>query len=119
EADELVAVLGDALADHRADHRVEAGTVTTAGEDAAAHVLTSGNDCGGVRVGSRHDAAAGCPPMTRVIGLTGVTGVLGGRVAERVAAGLDAADARLRLVVRDASRAPALPGAEVSTFPGG
>ena len=57
--------------------------------------------------------------MTRVIGLTGVTGVLGGRVAQRVAAGLDAADAGLRLVVRDPSRAPSLPGADVSTFPGG
>jgi NAD(P)H dehydrogenase (quinone) len=57
--------------------------------------------------------------MTRVIGLTGVTGVLGGRVAQRLAAGLSGAGARLRLVVRDASRAPQLPGPEVTEFPGG
>jgi uncharacterized protein YbjT (DUF2867 family) len=57
--------------------------------------------------------------MTRVIGLTGVTGALGGRVAQRVAAGLDGADARLRLVVRDPARAPRVPGAEVTAFPGG
>jgi uncharacterized protein YbjT (DUF2867 family) len=57
--------------------------------------------------------------MSRVIAVTGATGALGGRVAERVAAGAEAADATLRLVVRDAARAPALPGAEVTAFPGG
>src|SRR4051812_19372605 len=57
--------------------------------------------------------------MTRVIAVTGATGALGARVAERVAAGAAAADATLRLVVRDATRAPRLPGAEVTEFPGG
>ena len=57
--------------------------------------------------------------MTRVIAVTGATGALGSRVAERVAAGAAGADARLRLVVRDAARAPELPGAEVTEFPGG
>jgi NAD(P)H dehydrogenase (quinone) len=57
--------------------------------------------------------------MTRVIAVTGATGALGSRVADRVAAGAAAADARLRLVVRDATRAPALPDAEVTEFPGG
>lgn len=51
-----------------------------------------------------------------MIALTGVTGTLGGRVAERVAA---ATGEPLRLVVRDAARAPALPGAEVVENPGG
>jgi NAD(P)H dehydrogenase (quinone) len=50
-----------------------------------------------------------------VIALTGVTGALGGRVAQR----LSAAGAPLRLVVRDADRAPAVPGAEVVANPGG
>jgi uncharacterized protein YbjT (DUF2867 family) len=51
-----------------------------------------------------------------LIAITGATGALGRRVAER----LSAADgARLRLVVRDASRAPDLPGAEVAENPGG
>jgi NAD(P)H dehydrogenase (quinone) len=57
--------------------------------------------------------------MTRVIALTGATGTLGRRVTARVAAGLEGADARLRLVVRDAARAPQVPGAEVTVFPGG
>jgi NAD(P)H dehydrogenase (quinone) len=57
--------------------------------------------------------------MTRLIAVTGSTGVLGRRVAERVAAGLSPADARLRLVVRDPARAPSIPGAEVTAFPGG
>src|SRR5690348_15079068 len=57
--------------------------------------------------------------MTRLIAVTGATGALGGRVAERVAAGLEGADAALRLVVRDAARAPSIPGAEVTEFPGG
>ena len=51
-----------------------------------------------------------------MIGLTGVTGTLGGRVAERLSA---ATDEPLRLVVRDAARAPDLPGAEVVENPGG
>jgi uncharacterized protein YbjT (DUF2867 family) len=53
--------------------------------------------------------------MTGMIALTGVTGALGGRVAARLAA----AGQDLRLVVRDAGRAPALPGAEVVANPGG
>src|SRR5689334_8655771 len=57
--------------------------------------------------------------MTRVIAVTGVTGVLGGRVADRLVAGAAAADASVRLVVRDATRAPRLPGAAVTEFPGG
>jgi uncharacterized protein YbjT (DUF2867 family) len=57
--------------------------------------------------------------MTRVIAITGATGAVGRRVAERIAARLDTEDARLRLVVRDAARAPELPGAEVTRFPGG
>ena len=54
--------------------------------------------------------------MKPVIAVTGVTGTLGGRVAARLAA---AGDVPLRLVVRDASRAPDLPGAEVVENPGG
>jgi NAD(P)H dehydrogenase (quinone) len=50
-----------------------------------------------------------------VIAVTGATGVLGGRVAARLAA----AGADVRLVVRDAARAPALPGSEVRENPGG
>jgi uncharacterized protein YbjT (DUF2867 family) len=56
--------------------------------------------------------------MTRLIAVTGATGALGGRVARRVSAGLEGADAGLRLVVRDAARAPRLAGAETTTFPG-
>jgi uncharacterized protein YbjT (DUF2867 family) len=51
-----------------------------------------------------------------VIAVTGATGSLGGRVAARLAA---AGDVPLRLVVRDAGRAPRLPGAEVRENPGG
>ena len=51
-----------------------------------------------------------------MIALTGVTGTLGGRVAARLSA---AGDVPLRLVVRDAARAPDLPGAEVVENPGG
>jgi NAD(P)H dehydrogenase (quinone) len=50
-----------------------------------------------------------------MIALTGVTGALGGRVAAR----LVAAGAPLRLVVRDAHRAPDVPGAEIVANPGG
>src|SRR3954468_11151267 len=57
--------------------------------------------------------------MTRVIAVTGVTGALGSRVADRVVAGAAAADATVRLVVRDAARAPRLPGAAITEFPGG
>src|SRR3954452_1126635 len=57
--------------------------------------------------------------MTRVIAVTGATGALGSRVADRVVAGASAADATVRLVVRDATRAPRLPGAAVTEFPGG
>jgi uncharacterized protein YbjT (DUF2867 family) len=48
-----------------------------------------------------------------VIGVTGATGGLGGRVARQLAErGIEQ-----RLVVRDAARAPALPGAEVAVSP--
>src|SRR3954469_14572383 len=57
--------------------------------------------------------------MTRVIAVTGATGALGARVADRVLAGAAAADATVRLVVRDAARAPRLPGAAITEFPGG
>jgi uncharacterized protein YbjT (DUF2867 family) len=57
--------------------------------------------------------------VPKVIAVTGATGALGGRVADRVAAGAEAAGAALRLVVRDPARAPRLPGAEVTAFPGG
>lgn len=51
-----------------------------------------------------------------MIAVTGATGALGGRVA----AGLSAAGATdLRIVVRDAGRAPHLPGAEVRENPAG
>jgi len=46
-----------------------------------------------------------------VIGVTGATGVVGGAVAR----GLAGAGQPIRLIVRDASRAPQLPGAEVAT----
>jgi uncharacterized protein YbjT (DUF2867 family) len=51
-----------------------------------------------------------------LIAVTGATGALGARVAARLAA---ARDVPLRLVVRDAGRAPELPGAEVVANPGG
>ena len=51
-----------------------------------------------------------------MIAVTGVTGTLGSRVLERLSA---AGDVPLRLVVRDAGRAPAVPGAEVVENPGG
>ena len=50
-----------------------------------------------------------------MIALTGATGELGSRVAARLAP----AGADVRLVVRDAARAPALPGSEVRENPGG
>ena len=50
-----------------------------------------------------------------MIAVTGATGALGGRVAAQLSAG--ATD--LRLVVRDAGRAPQLPGAEIRENPGG
>ncbi|MBB3082129.1 SDR family oxidoreductase [Geodermatophilus sabuli] len=52
----------------------------------------------------------------RTIAVTGATGTLGGRVAARLA-GRD--DVTVRLVVRDAGRAPRLPDAEVVAAPGG
>jgi NAD(P)H dehydrogenase (quinone) len=54
--------------------------------------------------------------MTPVVAVTGATGVLGRRVAERLVA---AGDAPLRLVVRDPARAPRVQGAEVVANPGG
>ncbi len=52
--------------------------------------------------------------MSDLVAVTGATGQLGGRVA----AGLAARNIRQRLVVRDAARAPELPGAEVALAPG-
>ena len=52
--------------------------------------------------------------MPRVIAVTGVTGTLGRRVAERLAAA--GTDAELRLVVRDPARAPDLPGGDGSAM---
>jgi uncharacterized protein YoxC len=52
----------------------------------------------------------------RVIAVTGATGSLGRRVDERLAG---QPGTRLRLVVRDAARAPRVPGAEVVAAPGG
>jgi uncharacterized protein YbjT (DUF2867 family) len=57
--------------------------------------------------------------MTRVLALTGVTGALGGRIAAALAATAADDGVVLRLVVRDAARAPALPGAEVVEVPTG
>jgi uncharacterized protein YbjT (DUF2867 family) len=54
--------------------------------------------------------------MTPVIAVTGATGALGRRVVDRLAR---QGGARLRLVVRDAGRAPRVPGAEVVAVPGG
>ena len=54
--------------------------------------------------------------MPQVIAVTGATGALGRRVVDRLA-GRD--DVRLRLVVRDAARAPRVPGAEVVAVPAG
>lgn len=51
-----------------------------------------------------------------MIAVTGATGALGGRVAARLAA---TGDVPLRLVVRDAARAPDLPGVEVVENTGG
>jgi uncharacterized protein YbjT (DUF2867 family) len=48
-----------------------------------------------------------------VIGVTGATGALGGRVARHLAE----RGVEQRLIVRDAARAPALPGAEVAEAP--
>jgi len=59
--------------------------------------------------------------MRRVIGVTGATGVLGGRVVDRLVDRLVGApdDVSLRLVVRDAARAPQVAGAEVVENAGG
>src|SRR3954453_210214 len=56
--------------------------------------------------------------MSRVIAVTGATGELGGRVARQLAQHRPD-DVGLRPVVRDAARAPSLPGAEVVANPGG
>jgi NAD(P)H dehydrogenase (quinone) len=53
---------------------------------------------------------------TGLIAVTGATGALGGRVAARLAA---AGHAPIRLLVRDASRAPRVPDAEIVEHPGG
>ena len=53
--------------------------------------------------------------LHRMIGVTGATGEVGGRIARRLAtAGLEQ-----RLIVRDAGRAPRLEGASVAEAPGG
>lgn len=54
--------------------------------------------------------------MPRVIAVTGATGALGRRVVERLSGREDVV---LRLVVRDAARAPRVPGVEVAAVPGG
>ena len=54
--------------------------------------------------------------MPEVIAVTGATGALGRRVVDRLSGNPDVA---LRLVVRDAGRAPRVPGAEVVAAPGG
>nr|WP_232806834.1 NAD(P)H-binding protein [Geodermatophilus chilensis] len=51
-----------------------------------------------------------------MIAVTGATGALGRRVVERLAG---RPDVGLRLVVRDAARAPRVPGAEVAAVPAG
>jgi NAD(P)H dehydrogenase (quinone) len=58
--------------------------------------------------------------MSRVIAVTGVTGVLGRRVLERLAAA-QPDDVSLRLIVRDSARAPRVHGADpvVVANPGG
>jgi uncharacterized protein YbjT (DUF2867 family) len=64
-----------------------------------------------------HDAAAQDRPDGRlVIAVTGATGVLGGRVLQRLAA---VGGRPLRAIVRDAARARQLPGVEVVSNPGG
>ncbi len=50
-----------------------------------------------------------------IIAVTGATGEMGGRVARRLAE----RGVRQRLIVRDVSRAPQLPGADVAEAPGG
>ncbi|MDM8085069.1 SDR family oxidoreductase [Cellulomonas cellasea] len=52
--------------------------------------------------------------MATLLGITGATGLLGGRVAERLAA----AGAEQRLLVRNAAHAPDLPGAQVAAIGG-
>jgi uncharacterized protein YbjT (DUF2867 family) len=54
-------------------------------------------------------------PADRLLAVTGATGSLGRRVVDRLAPD----GVRLRLVVRDASRAPRVPGAEVAEVTGG
>ena len=54
--------------------------------------------------------------MPQVIAVTGATGALGRRVVDRLA---DRDDVRLRLVVRDAARAPHVAGGEVVAVPAG
>jgi NAD(P)H dehydrogenase (quinone) len=53
--------------------------------------------------------------LGETIAVTGATGEMGGRVAQRLAE----RGVRQRLIVRDASRAPQLPGAELAEAPGG
>jgi NAD(P)H dehydrogenase (quinone) len=53
--------------------------------------------------------------VNEIVALTGATGELGGRVARRLAE----RGVRQRLIVRDVSRAPQLPGADVAEAPGG
>jgi uncharacterized protein YbjT (DUF2867 family) len=57
--------------------------------------------------------------VSGTIALTGATGGLVRRVLDRLAPAAEQAGTRLRLVVRDASRAPRVPGAEVAAVPGG
>jgi uncharacterized protein YbjT (DUF2867 family) len=58
--------------------------------------------------------------MNRSVAVTGATGGLGSRVATRLAARLAGRpDVSVRLLARDPSRAPQLPGATVAAVPGG
>src|SRR4029453_2561844 len=61
ESDELVTVSGDALADHRPDHRVETGAVAATGEHADTHV------CSSSLIGLR-DADSPTSPRERTVG---------------------------------------------------
>jgi NAD(P)H dehydrogenase (quinone) len=80
-------------------------------------MLPPGNGLRVIEVGRRHDAAGHNHTDTQhVIAVTGVTGALGGRVLNRLAA---AGSTELRLVVRDAGGAPRVPGGEMRENPGG
>jgi uncharacterized protein YbjT (DUF2867 family) len=66
---------------------------------------------GALQEGDHERAKRGLGGEISMIGVTGATGVVGGAVARALAA----AGQRTRLIVRDASRAPQLPGAQVAS----